>query len=531
MRKKKKHKEYPFSNLPVRKKFLLMDIMLIFSVLLVWTAMVRTISKTQKEKYKQMERTAITASEQIVDMSVESAVSIAKNIYTDESVYIFLNKQYSSSSEYYEAFYPLQRTTAMNLADTNIVKGCIIYTENPTVLTGGSIKKLESAKDEYWYKCFTKMNKPIILCVDPSDGTMSLIRKLDYLSLSTGESYIRLDINRSTINQFTDELGFDGQLHVMCGSTLLYSSDKDAESVDDISIGKDFDCITRNYYTVDIEFYSSSRKSGLREFLMKNKLILSGLLAFTGLAVLISYCLSTNVRRRALDAINEYQSTGGIASFSKGGSGRDEVGRLLDVCCDMSEKLQLTGSEFQMSSDSLMRKSSDYNSLFTTAMRLDAELTAALWLPDIWTDLPDEYYPLKVESELIQKLAKKYHAVFNGSVPTYDKTLVPAYCFVLIAKDVFERFSGESVNVSVAGDIATISFISSTPPKTADVLRLSAIFEDDSVTSAYSFDRKNNFNPYLRLKHCLGSHVDMEIYDKNRLKLTFIIKSSKEKGE
>ena len=60
--------------------------MTVLAVLLVWAAMLNTISKTQKSKYGQMEQTAVTVSEQIVNMTVENAVSIAKNIYTDESI-------------------------------------------------------------------------------------------------------------------------------------------------------------------------------------------------------------------------------------------------------------------------------------------------------------------------------------------------------------------------------------------------------------------------------------------------------------
>ena len=84
--KKIRRKFAPFSNTPVSIKSALLVIMMLLSVATIWGAMVRTILITQREKYRQMEHTVVTASEQIVNLSVESAVSIAKNIYTNEAI-------------------------------------------------------------------------------------------------------------------------------------------------------------------------------------------------------------------------------------------------------------------------------------------------------------------------------------------------------------------------------------------------------------------------------------------------------------
>ena len=63
----------------------------------------------------------------------------------------------------------------------------------------------------------------------------------------------------------------------------------------------------------------------------------------------------------------------------------------------------------------------------------------------------------------------------------------------------------------------------------SETLKLYAIFEDADVTSEYSFDRSNRFNPYLRIRHCLGNSVEMVINEKNNFKIMFKIRM--EKGE
>ena len=514
----------PFSNLSVRRKFLMIDVMVVLAVILTWVTMLSSISKTKEEKYKQMEMTAITASDQMLNVSLENAFSIAKNIYTNEAMYEFLNTEYPSSAAYYEAYYPLQRNTAMNISDISIVKNCTIYTSNPTILTGGDLKQLGSAVGEYWYQAFMKIGKPIILCIDPDNGSMKLVRKLDYIDLDTGDSFLCIELNTDEIAKLADNIGFDGELYIMSGSNLIYSSDKSAKTADDIDIKPDFECVTRNYYTTDIEFYSCSSKTKMKDFLAANKVLLTGLLIVVVLVVFTGKCMSINIRRRVKPVLSEFRATGYVQSARKEKNGRDEIGRIIDICCDMSERLRLKGSEFELSSDSLMRKSSDYESLFATAMRLDAELAVNRLLPDIRIDLPDEYFPLSVESTLLRRTADKFGARYVGDqIDRNDKWLVPAYSLVLLAEDFFQHFGADTIEVSAEDDSAVIVFRSDKRPRSTDILKLNAVFEEDEVSNDYSFDRNYRFNPYLRIKHCLGSNISLIINDKNKFNVIFTI--------
>ena len=511
-------------------KFVLIDTFLVLSIFIVWFAILRTVSSTQKKKYKQMEHTVVTASEQIMNMSVESAVSIAKNIYTNEAIYNFLNKRYSSSSEYYEAYYPLQQNTAMNIADTNIVKCCNIYTDNPTILSGGSIYKLETAADSYWYECFRKMNKATVLCIDPDTNNIILVRKLDYMNLDTGESYLTLELNGSVLNQFADNLEFDGELYIMSGGELLYSSDKSDETVDDVSITPAFECITRNYYTLDIAFYSCAARKGIKDFVIGNKAMLVCLAAVILLVVLMGHVVAFGINNRIKPILSAYGDSGGIGDVTEGNCGKDEIGKLIDVCCGMSKRLMEKGSEFEMSSDSLMRKSSDYESLFTAAMRMNAELLVREEIPEALIGTADEYITLSAEAGLLGKTADKYGAVYSITGEPCSEP-IPAYSLVLIAADAFSSFGATACTVKCDGTKTVVTFEGDKPLKSAAALRLRAIFEGEGISEEYSFERVNRYNPYLRLKHCLGKKADAEVSGKNSMKLVITIDLKKEKGE
>ena len=498
-----------------------MDLLLLASVLLIWVALVRSIQANQKEKYRQMENTAISATADIMNVTVETAVSIAKSIYTNSNIYSFLNTEYETTSEYFSVYYPLQENTALNITNTNIIKSCAIYTSNSSVIEVKNIKKLSDAKDSYWYQYFTKTKKPTVMCVDPDTGDLVLVRRLDYQALKTGESYICMHIEPSVLNNFADDVGFDGELYVMSGGYLIYSSDKKASSADDVVIGSDFQCIQRNYYTTEIEFYSRSAKKGFKEFVTENLIILIILIAVTIAALIIGLVIAINMKRRIRRALNEFETTGSMKSLSEKNNGKDEIGLILTACGSMSEKLEVAGSEFKQHSDSLVRKSSEYDSLFATAMRLDAEILVSETMPELVSLDNEEYYSLSQESELLKKVTLKYGGTFKGSVSDSDLK-VPAYSLVLIANDAFRELGAERVTISSSGDIAEIKFEGKSAPKSTDILKLSAIFEDDVVSSEYSFDRSYRFNPYLRLRHCLGKYSELEINGKN--KLIFIIR-------
>ena len=526
--KEKKRRSALLSNLPVMLKFLFMDVLLAAAVLLMWVAMVRTIRNTQREKYKQMENTAVSATADIMNVTVETAVSIAKSIYTNENIYSFLNTEYASASEYYSVYYPLQQTTALNIADTNIIKSCIIYTSNSTVLTGGNIRKLSDFKDAYWYKYFVKTKKPTVLCIDPETSDIILVRKLDYQNLKTGESYICMYLEPTVISDFADDFGFDGELYIMSGGDLIYSSNKDASAAEDIVIGADFECIQRNYYTTEMEFYSCSNKKGLKDLVSENAPVLILLLTVTVAAVVAAVAMAVNMKYRIRRAIGEYDSTGSMKSLSGAGNGRDELGQLLDKCGAMSEKLETTGSESKLHNDTLVRRNDEYDSLFSTAMKLDAELVVAERLPDLMSYNSEEYFPLAFEAELLKKTALKFGGSYSGVVPDTDMK-VPAYSLVLIAGDAFRELGADSVELKVTDEKVEIRFGGEKTPKSTDVLKLSAIFEEESVSGEYKFDRSYRFNPYIRLRHCLGSRAELTINGKNKLELVIVLR--REKGE
>ena len=530
MFKKKKNGYLIFSDTPVRKKFLLLDCLYILSLILVVLVTLKTITATSTEKYKKSETAIITATEQIMDMGIESAVSIAKNIYSNDAIYEFLNREYSSTADYYAAFYPLQQGTDMGIADINIIKSCTIYSDNPTILAGGNIKKLSTATESAWYKNYMKLKKSILLSLDPEHCTLTLVRKLDFVHLNTGDSFICLELNMQILENYFEKLGFDGELYVTSGSSLIYSNNPDVASVSDILVTKDYECFTRNYYSVEIEYYSCESKISFLTHLLSNKLLLIFLGTVLMLIFTVSLLLAHGIKNRAKSAIDEYNETGSTINVRDKINGKDEIGKLLDICGAMSERLNTKGNEFKMSSDSLNEISNNYQKLFTTALKLDAELSLRDKYPEVFKKISDVEITLNKEFGFIRKIAKIHSAVVDINVADSEKYYIPACSLSLIADDVFSNFSIASIKVTSSGSIITATFDSPDNPPHAYILKLRAIFEENSVADEYAFASDYKYNPYIRLKHCMSGNAELTILDNSHLCFALTLKLNSERS-
>ena len=519
--KKKKKYGSIASDLSIKNKILFINLMAVISVAVVIFAMIKTVSSVQQKKHDEMQKTIVTASEQLMEMTVESGVAIAKSVYTNENIYSFLNKDYTSSAEYYDAFYNFQKNSPLSVAEMNVVRKYTIYSENPTILTGGCISSFDSVKSQEWYHAYKKINKPMILYI--SDNTVSLIRRLDFQTLSTGESCLKLDLNISLLTNYYNNLDFEGELYIISGGSLIYSNNENI-TIDRTGINQDFECYTKNYYTADIEYYAHETRKTVKQFITDNLLIILILSALIIVMIIVGQLLIINIKKR-IRCSAEALCKGEKLSLN---NGKDEIGELLDICSAVSERLALRSNEYERTNEEILQKNSSYNSLFTTAMRLDAELYIIKKYPEI-CDKDSENIPFKDEFEHLRKLANKYGIEISSDISDSAEIEVPSYSLTLIADDLISSDGKTSVKAFHNKNGISILFHKDKIQESAKVLKINAVFEDDNITDEYSFRHNYTYNPYLRLKHCLGSKVEAEI--KNRNEFTLIININSEKSD
>ena len=98
---------------------------------------------------------------------------------------------------------------------------------------------------------------------------------------------------------------------------------------------------------------------------------------------------------------------------------------------------------------------------------------------------------------------------------------------MLIADDLISPDTKTSVKAFDNENGVSISFHTDKIQESSKVLKINAVFEDGGITDEYSFRHNYTYNPYIRLKHCLGSNTEAEITNRNGFTLVINIISEK----
>ena len=87
------------SDMRADTRFLIIFISVIISICVAVVSAIVLVSTNHEDEKLQSEQTIIAASEQYIDTSIENIVAIAKTVYTNNTLYDFLNVVYATSAD------------------------------------------------------------------------------------------------------------------------------------------------------------------------------------------------------------------------------------------------------------------------------------------------------------------------------------------------------------------------------------------------------------------------------------------------
>ena len=485
-------------NIRIQTKFFFILISsLIMSVLtvIIW---VHFFQQSQQKAKETAENLAVASAEQHIQMGIENTVAIAKIIYTNEALYKFLDTEYPSTSSYYATYYKFEKDSPLQSADVSFISKAMIYTENDTIMSGNDIRLIRSVQSERWYQSFEKFGKSVMLYSDPETGSFSLIRKLDYETMETGESLLKLDMESKTALSLLEQIPFDGILYIVSNGAVIYSN-QPLEDEDDLGITQDFYSFTKNYYTAEVEYYALADYQTITELIAEKwYLLLIPVLVFLG-TILMGSVFSGEIQERVRLVLDTNQKDGTLSELTP--QGVDEIAELTAVGISLSEKLALKSGQYQRSQTAFQQKNADYRELFGKSLYLDALLQISRNFPDLSTSPETEMHPLQDEIQLLQKYCPEI------SVPERlpENWEIPVYSLLLIVRQL-DKQQG-IISVSLENDRLSMTIPCQITQK--QLLKLQAIFEDGEVDVDYNFSLDNVYNAFLRLKHCQGNFVTL----------------------
>ncbi len=303
-----------------------------------------------------------------VEGCISGTITLSVRYNANEELYKFLDTSYTNSLNYINRY----QNHVKNLLFSDLpynpqVSQLIIYSDNPTLLNGAIVRKLESAHfDTFEEKLLDYRLDPLnsspnglkmrialtpLKLISSNNRSLSIIRPLkNYPTYSKYEKCIRIDINLSYISSMLrDSDLFDNMVLVDKDNRIIASANTYSEfGAFDIFSDKDLEkgIVVLKQPLRDLPlslygFYDSNIIS--KEFTkMRWKTTLIGF----GSMLLAFFCImivASNITKRIklLVRLSKNIALGNFAKISEDNIGRDEIGVLAESINKMSEQLQI----------------------------------------------------------------------------------------------------------------------------------------------------------------------------------------------
>lgn len=198
----------------------------------------------QKERNEQeyIAKNIVSAVKYDLQGTIQEAVEKTSPIYMSQAINDFLDADYDAPVEYFERKFRFQ-DTLFNSFFTSGHLTSRIYVDNPTIINGDQYQKMDSVRDENWYKMWNESQYDVqLLCYyDNSDywgsvkRKISLVRKLNYFKNAKHEKIVKVDMDYSTIVQKMNQSNYEALVYVCSGGKVILSNDRH------LQLNKDFE--------------------------------------------------------------------------------------------------------------------------------------------------------------------------------------------------------------------------------------------------------------------------------------------------
>lgn len=232
----------------VRKKLHILYICCVLIPLVITDSVILAIVMKADEEASRHELGKIaSAVKYSVTAEIENAAATAKNIYMNEYVNEFLDRQYASPLEYYDQFRKFMKDSLFESSISSGTMAVKMYTDNATIIRGGGIEQLNLAREEQWYKDLEESGQDKVLYFGYHGNDLSavearreisFIRRMNLYRQNQCEKILKIDIDYVRAVQNLKAMNFDAPVYICSGDKVLYSNAGHSSS------GKDFEVFT-----------------------------------------------------------------------------------------------------------------------------------------------------------------------------------------------------------------------------------------------------------------------------------------------
>lgn len=341
------------NDIPIRQKFILIYVVLILMPMIVIYGIFYTQLRGEVElREENVIDQSIDRVKSDIEYLMEACFVIARNVAIDQSFNVALNKEYSSTAEYFNVYTDLlkEKTTMYATGYNNVIR-VSVYADNQNLLDGGNIYKLDDdIRKTAWFDAYLQADNKLktVVWIEPAASfdnvfynRVSIVRKMNEFKQLNKDIYVRIDVEEGGMSKVL-QAPYDMKFIVSDEENRLIASDDsfyrntsgEHEYVDLSYYSENFKVITRPMELADGTvwlIHAILPKQGLTELLNRYGGLLFGSIAFSLLlSVLVLYIFSGSYNKR-IQLLKKHMYKIEKSNFITidGDFGRDEIGALI----------------------------------------------------------------------------------------------------------------------------------------------------------------------------------------------------------
>lgn len=222
-------------NFSIRKKMILIYIFcMLLPITLTDGVIIYTILHTEVQLRKaEIEDVADAVNYQIF-YDVDTISKVAKSIYTNRYINNFLEAEYEDPFDYVVHYQQFFKDTLFQSADMTGNAVITLYTDNNTIVSGGTVRNLNLIKESGWYQALNNkdIDQVLYFAYEPDmPGTVGdperhvfFVRKMDHYGDGQSEKLLKIEMNYSMINRNLQKLNYDMPVYICHEGEIIFSN-------------------------------------------------------------------------------------------------------------------------------------------------------------------------------------------------------------------------------------------------------------------------------------------------------------------
>ena len=232
MSKKRSHVNRYITRISLKNKLMLLFVFCVLVPLFVTNGVVLyNMYKVNKYKKDQELRSDAEAVRYGLINGFDYPSKIIQNIYKNDDVEVFLNREYYDPLDYYEAYMKFRKNSIyeswLGIGNETLE----IYVDNNTIINGGMFYKLEPMRNEAWYRKVNEGGGTVMMFDYGMDQTDTYSRRKIYLMRKMGaarrtrcEKVLKMTINYRTFQSSILNDGIESDVYICQDDKLLMSN-------------------------------------------------------------------------------------------------------------------------------------------------------------------------------------------------------------------------------------------------------------------------------------------------------------------